>query len=154
MKRKKKTVKLSDVIEEVHFNDSHIKKLYHNYIHQTFFDKLLDILVFFAIIFTIMGLVMEYLINISDSVLHFIHSFSVIILVIFMVELLREYAKAKTKKHFFKKHWIDVLLIVVLSFYFLFVTYLGFAKAKGLTVVNKYAKEAKHLRVALSIFKK
>lgn len=128
--------------------------MYNLYLHKTFFDKILDILLLFAIIFTMMGIILEYLININDSLLHFIHSISTIILLIFTLELLREYALSKTGKHFLKKHWIDLSLIVILSIYFLFITYFGFAKVSALKSIDKLTKETKHFRVVFKFLKK
>ncbi|MCA9497380.1 MAG: hypothetical protein KC589_10650 [Nanoarchaeota archaeon] len=140
--------------EEYYVNDNHLKKLYNLYLHKTLFDKVLDILLFFAILFTIMGILLEYLININDTILHFIHSLSSIILIIFTLELMREYVLSKSTKHFFKKHWIDLSLLVILSFYFLFVTYFGFAKAGILNSISKFTKETKHFRVLFKLIKR
>lgn len=143
------------VYEEYFINGDHIKKLYNLYVHQTFIDKFLDILVFFAIIFTVMSLVLEFMhFGIDPHVLEMIHSISGAILIIFIIELIREYAKSKTGREFLRKHWIDLLLISILSFYFLFVTYFGIAKVKLFSVIKGYAQELKHFKVALKLFKR
>lgn len=149
--RKKKQM----AYEEYFINGDHIKKLYNMYIHQTPFDRVLDILVFFAIIFTAVALVLEFMhFAIDPIVLDFIHTVSGTILVIFIVELIREYAKSKTGREFLKKHWIDLILISILSFYFLFVTYFGIAKLKLLTSIKGYVQELKHIKVAFKLFKR
>lgn len=134
-------------------NGDHIKRLYDFYIRQSIWDKVLDVVVFIAILFTIMALILEFLIGIEDSVIHFIHSISAIVIFIFMLELLRDYAKSKTSRAFFKTHWIDVLLVTVLSLYFLF-SYFGLAKLKGISGIKKYTQEAKHIRVLLRAFRR
>ena len=140
---------------EYFINDTYLKKLYALYIHQSKLEKMLDFLVLFAIIFTFMAVILEYLIGVSPEVLHIIHLASTFVLFIFLIDLGREYARSRNKKEFFKSHWIDVLLICVLSLYFLFVSYLGVAKAtKELGSAQKMVKEAKHFRILLSLFKR
>ena len=41
-------------------NDTYVEKLYNLYLHQTIFDKILDSLVFFAIVFTIFNFMLEF----------------------------------------------------------------------------------------------
>ena len=123
------------------------------YIRQSFFDKIIDILVFFAIIFTVVSVVLELTMDISKEVLSFIHGFSVIILLIFAVELVRSYARSKSKREFFKHHWIDVILVTLLSLFFLF-SYFGLARMRGITILKGYLQEAKHTRVIFQLFKR
>ncbi len=143
-----------EIVEEYFVNDSHLKKLYNMYLHQSIFDKILDILVLFAILFTLMGLILEFLINVDDNILHLIHSASIFILVIFAIELIRSYAKSKTKKEFFKYYWLDVFLVVTLSLYFVFVTYFGFARAiQEVAKLKGFLQEFKHVKIVFEFFK-
>lgn len=147
MKKKKPS------FEEYIINDSHIEKLYNMYIKQSWFDKLIDVLVLFAIIFTVVSVVLQLTMEISQSVLYYIHSFSSIILLIFIIELMRSYARSKSKRHFFKHHWIDIILVALLSLFFLF-SYLGLAKLKGIPTLKAYLQEAKHTRIIFQLFKR
>lgn len=136
-------------------NDNHLKKLYNLYIHQSFFEKLFDILVFCAIIFTLMSIILEFLLDINSQVIKFIHYGSSFVFFIFIIEIILEYARSTSNKNFFKKHWIDFILIVFLSFYFLFVTYFGFAKISSqLTKLKDLVSKIKHYKVAFKIFKR
>ncbi len=148
MKKKKQLVH-----EEYFVHGNYIKKLYNFYIHQSIFDKILDVLVLFAIIFTIMGVVLEFLIGVDEYILHYIHLFSSVILLIFTLELIRDYAKSKTYRAFFRKHWVDVILVTLLSLYFIF-SYFGLSKLRGLNSIKTYLQEAKHFRVIFNLFNK
>ena len=145
--------KNNPIYEEYFINSNKFKKLYNLYVHQSILDKILDICVFFAILFTIMSFVLEFLIGIDHAVFIFIHEISALVLLIFILELFRDYAKSKSSKLFFKKHWIDLILVVFLSFYFLF-SYFGLAKIRGVTSAKKYFQEAKHVRVIFNSVKK
>lgn len=143
-------------IYSVYFvNDNHLRKLYNFYIHQSFFERVMDVIVFFAIIFTLMSVVLEFLLEVDSLVLNTIHYVSGFVFLIFLIEIIFEYSRSKSNKDFFKKHWIDFFLIVFLSFYFLFVTYFGLAKisaefSKFKTLISKI----KHYKVAFKAFKK
>ena len=139
---------------EYFVNDNHMKKLYNMYIHKTVYDKIMDILVLSAIIFTVVGIVLELTIDVDNTILHIIHSLSTIIIAIFALELLREYVKSKTSREFFRKHWIDFILVVFLSFYFLFMNYFGFAKIHQLTKAKSAVTEFKHAKIMFKVFKK
>jgi len=135
-------------IDEYFINDTYLKKLYNLYIRQSIYEKILDYLVFFAIIFTLMSIILEYLMNINEYILHLIHLISIIIIFIFALELIVEYAKSKTIKHFFTKHWIDFILIVFLSFYFLFAPYFGLAKIEEISKLKNILYRLKHFKVS------
>ena len=136
-------------VKEVKYNDSKLRRAYHFYLHQTIFDQVLDVLVFFAISFTIIEVISEFIFHLPDVVTHFMHSFSVLVLTIFGLELMREYAIAEQRKDFFKKHWLDFTLVVFLSFYLFAATYFGIAKIGQITKLNKLAKETKHIKIVL-----
>ena len=139
--------------DEYYVNNSYIEKLYNMYVKESLFDKILDLLVFFAILFTIVAVILEFLIPISDTILHYIHLFSSTILLIFAIELIREFAKSKSRRHFIKHHWIDLILVVALSVFFFF-SYLGLAKLRFLTELKPFFQDAKYTRVIFQIFKK
>lgn len=137
-----------------HFeNNSTLQKLYNLYIKQSMFDKILDVLVFFAISAAVLGLILEFTLNVDSKLLETIHSLSIIILLIFILELIREYAKSVSGRHFFKKHWVDLILVSMLSLFFLF-SYLGIAKMIGFNSIKVYIQEAKHTRVIFQLFKR
>lgn len=138
---------------EYFVNHNHFEKLYNMYIDKTIFSKILDIFVFFAMIFTTMGFVMHYIFEIHPYVLYFINSLSVFILLIFILELVSEYAKSHSSKVFFKQHWIDFTLISILSLYFVMVTIFGFTKFFILNFLKAEASEAKYFRVIFNFFK-
>lgn len=139
--------KSNKIYREYFVNGTHMKRLYHLYIHKTIFDKILDILVLFAIIFSVIGLVLEFLGDIDINILYIVHSVSTIILVIFGLELLREYIKSNTFRDFFNSYWIDFILVVFLSFHFLFASYLGFEKLSQITKAKNAAQELKHFKI-------
>lgn len=143
--------KKGQVYQEYYINSTYLHKLYHMYIHQTIFDKILDHMVSFAILFTVLAVGAEYLLNLSQTTIHYIHIASLFIMLIFITELVREYIKSKTKKEFFRKHWLDVTLVVILSAYFLLSTYFGLAKLKVLSDINKGAKEIKHFKIIAQV---
>lgn len=136
-------------------NDTHLKKLYNFYIHQTIYERIIDVLVFFAIIFTLMSVVLEFLLSVDIYVLNVIHYISGFVFFIFIIEIVFEYARSKSSSEFFKKHWIDFFLIVFLSFYFLFVTYFGVAKVSAeISKFKNLLSKIKHYKVAFKVFKK
>jgi len=135
-------------------NDNHLKRLYNSYIHQTKIEKIFDYLIFIAIIFTIMELILEFIIKINENTNHIIHNISGIIFIIFILELIIEYSKSKNFKEFINKNLIDFLLIIILSFFFLFTTYFGISKLTKLTKINEIISKIKHIKISLKIFKK
>jgi len=140
-------------MKQTKFNDSKIRRAYYFYLHQTIFDQLLDILVFFAISFTIVEVIGQFFFTLPGGLIHILHSFSVLILTIFGLELLREYALSEHRYDFYKKHWIDFSLVVFMSIYFFGATYFGLAKLTELTRLNKIAKETKHFKIVLRALK-
>jgi hypothetical protein len=138
--------------KEYYLNSSKLCKLYHLYMHQTVIDQILDVLVFFAIFFTIMEVCLQLFFNLSYTILHILHSFSVLILFVFGLELFREYALSRTKRDFFKKHWMDFILVVTLSFYFLSATYFGLAKFKIFASLGEYARKLKEYKIVYNTF--
>lgn len=148
LKRKSKPLK-------VHFiNGTHLERLYNQYLHQTIFDRVLDNLVFLAIIFTISNFISHHLFHIESVVLNFINSISYVILLIFGLDLLRNYLKSDIKKHFFSHNGLDVFLIVFLSFYFLFFTYLEILRFRIFSTLKPWVLEIKHIRVIMHLFRR
>lgn len=139
-------------VKQVKFNDSKIRRAYHFYLHQTVFDQILDVLVFFAIVFTVFEVIAEFFLTLPYAISHTIHSFSVLVLTIFGLELLREYAVAEHRFEFYKKHWLDFILVVFMSLYLFSATYFGIAKLTEITKLNNLAKETKHVRIVLRAF--
>ncbi len=146
--------KKKPIYEEYIINSNYFKKLYNMYLDKKVIHKVLDILVFLAIILTVMAFVMDHLLGINNIVLYTINSFFVLILFIFILELLREYAKSHSTKGFFKQHWIDFTLISVLSLYFVVVTVFGFAKFFMLNFMKAEATEAKYFRAIYNLFRR
>lgn len=139
---------------EYFLNDTYLKKLYYIYIHQTKYEKAIEYLVDFAIFFTIVSIILELFVELNEIVIKYIHIFSIIVVFIFLLELFLEYSKAKTKKHFLKEQWIDFILISSLSFYFLFGTYLGFARFEKILKAKNIIQELKHYKILLETIKK
>lgn len=142
------------IYEEFLVNDTRIKKLYGLYLHQSLFDKVLNILLFFAIFSAIILVVYQIFGTVDEQILTIINSVYVIILCIFGLELLRDYARTPSSRKFFKRHWFDIILVVFLSLYFLFVTYLGFITIKFFTPTKTFIAEIKNYRVIFNIFKR
>lgn len=129
--------------EEYYVNGDHITRIYNMYISQTFWEKLLNYMVFFAIIFTVMSFVLEFLLGIDKNVLKIIHSASAFILAIFAMELVKEYANSKNTKHFFSRYWVDFTLVSILSFFFLFGGFLGYLNIKEMKIMQDFANNSK-----------
>ena len=139
--------------QEYFINDTYIKKLYNMYVKKHFLEKFLHVLVLFAMISTVMGFVLEYLIGIQHNILLFIQSISVIILLIFILELFGDYANSKTTKGFLKHHWIDIILVVFLSLYFVFMSFLYFLQFFFFDYLKPYISYLKEMRVTYKLFK-
>ena len=139
--------------EEYFVNDTYLKKLYNLYIRESQFEKALNYLVFLAIIFSVMALVLELFMHLNEKVLEFIHTASTIVLIIFIIELIVEYSKSRTKKKFLKKFWIDLILVILLSFYFLFAPYLGLAKLEEVSKLKDFTFKLKHANVSVKEIK-
>jgi hypothetical protein len=139
--------------EEYFINETKMKKLYNMYLHQSLFDKILDILVLLAIIFTLVSLVMQFLMDVSPVVLSYIHHFSLIILIIFSFELFREYLRSTSKQKFLKKYWVDMVLVALLSLFFV-TSYLGFARLRGILSLQGVLEELKEIKVLFNFFGK
>lgn len=140
--------------EEYLINDSHFKKLYSMYLDKKLYNKILDKLVFFAIIMTLMSFVMVFISWVPTSVVVFVNSLTIFILMIFGLELVRAYAHSHTLKEFIKKHWIDVTLLVFLSFYFLFITIMSLLNVKVVEALKVYFQDAKYMRAFFQLFKR
>ncbi|MDA3855564.1 MAG: hypothetical protein PF569_04860 [Candidatus Woesearchaeota archaeon] len=137
---------------EIVFNDSKTRRLYHKYLHQTIFDKILNFLVIAAIITTITTLIIDYIINLNPIISHTLHGFSNFILLIFVFELLREYAKQSTRKQFFKKHAVDFILIAFLSFYFIFIKLIGIINFSSISKLSELIYKIKNIKISTKLF--
>jgi len=138
---------------EMYYNKSRIRQMYYTYLHQTVFDKIVDVLVVFAVAATFFTVVLEMVFPISPLILAILHSFSVLILFIFGLELFRDYAHSETRKEFFKKYWLDFVLVGFLSFYFVTGTYFGLARFNVLAELKSYFSELKYLKVSWRFLK-
>ena len=138
-------------VREYCFNNSKIRRLYHIYLHQSVFDKVLDILVFLAILFTVFEVVAHIFLHLDKNILVFIHSFSLIVLLIFGLELFREYALCENKRQFFKKHGIDFVLVSFLGVYFFTATYFGVARVNLFARLGNYAMKLKEYKVVYRV---
>ncbi|MCA9486942.1 hypothetical protein H6501_03760 [Candidatus Woesearchaeota archaeon] len=119
------------IYEEYYVNADPIQRVYRRYIEQTLWDRTLNMLVFFALIFSLMSVIMEFVTQINWEIFAFIHGFSFLILLVFFLELFRTYAKSTTRRAFFKKHWPEVFLMSLLSFYFIVMGIFGITKFLG-----------------------
>ena len=145
--------KKESIYEEYFVNANYVSKLYEFYIKKTVYDKVIDILVFLAILFTVTGVILQYFIKIETVVLYFINSLSTVILFVFAIELVRDFARSKNNQRFFRNHWIDIFLVVFLSMYFL-LTFFGLNTWKFLTFLWGYVVEAKYARVFFKLFRR
>ncbi len=142
------------VYEEYFVNDNQIKKLYNMYVEKHVLGKILDICVMFAIISTVTGVVLDFLGVVDNDLIVFLHSISALVIFIFALELLRHYAKSKNGKEFIKKYWIDFVLIVFLSFYFVFITFLDMIKFVIFDTLKPFFQDTKYARIFYKIFKR
>ncbi len=139
--------------EEYFINDTYMKKLYNMYINKSFVDKIIDMLILFSLLLILMSLILKYLIHIDTKILLLIEKFSIFILIIFTIELYRDYLKSKNINDFFKNYWIDFLLIIFLNFYFLFISVLGFMKLFRFDFLKIIFSRLKHIRILYKHFK-
>ena len=147
-----KRVSYRKVVHETRYNHNLIRRIYYSYIHQSFIDKALETLVLFAMIFTVLEIVLDLFIRVPEYISHVIHSFSTIVLFIFALELIREYAHSNNFKHFLKRNWLDLSLVLILSLHMFGASYFGFAKVEKVTKFKNLIKETKHYRIALKFF--
>jgi hypothetical protein len=140
-------------IEEYFINDSYLKKLYNYYIRKTPIEKAIDYAVFFAIIFTSMTFILDLVMDLDEKLVNFIHTTSGIIFFIFVIELISNYYKSNSFKHFFKKHGVDFILVTFLSFYFLFVSFISVFKFDFLIKLRDYLYNFKKFRILFKSFK-
>jgi len=149
-----KNKKIDHDLEEYFINGTRMRKLYNTHIHKSLFDKIIDIFVIIAISSVIIGVTLKYLIGIDSKILFIIHSFSSIVLLIFIIELYREYLRSKNFKDFFKNHWLDFIIVTMLSFYFLFISIFGIAKFFAIDLFKTFFSEMKKIRIFYKVFKK
>lgn len=134
-------------------NHSFIKKYYEIYIKKTIFEKIIDFLVLLAMIFTLMSFILDYILGIENQILIIIRSISFLILIIFIIELLKNYAISKKKRDFLKKNWIDIILVSFLSIYFIFFTFLSILQFFFLDYLKPLIQDLKNTRVTYKLFK-
>jgi len=142
----KKIFKRKKHIHREYFvNHTHLERLYNMYLHQTIFDRVLDNLVFFAIVFTVSHLIVEHFFNIVTPMLTILNITSKIVLAIFGIDLIRHYIKAKSNRDFYTHHGLDVFLVVFLSLYFLFFTYFEIFRFSLMTGIKPLIADLKPL---------
>lgn len=136
--------------EEIFINNTQLKKLYNLYLDKSVYNKVLDKLVFLAIVTISVTFTLPLFIDVDPKVLLFVKSMTIFILAIFGLELLREYVKSKDAADFFRKNWVDFILVVFLSFCFFFIAFFSFL----LEPIRYYASEGKNFRALFKLFKK
>lgn len=141
-------------LKEFYHNETPFKKLYNLYVKKTLFEKIFNAIVLFAMIATIVGTVMSFLTDVDFKVILLINSLSGFILLIFILELFRDYATSKSKKEFFKHHWIDIVLVTLLSFFFFFMSVVYFLQFLFLEHIKPLIYQLKEMRIFYKFFKK
>ena len=139
---------------EYYINHTHLERVYNKYLHQTAFDKILDNLVFFAIVFTLSNLIANYFFDLNTNLLAYLGLVSKLILLIFAADLMRHFVKAKSRRDFYAHHGIDLFLVVFLSLYFLFYTYLELFRFAIITIIKPLVYDLKYLRSLIELFEK
>jgi len=89
-----------------------------------------------------------------DSIIYYLKKFVPAIYIILGLELLKEAAIAKNYSHFFHKHWIDLIVLSILSSSMLFVSYIGLMKLPFFEPLKMMLEETKHYRAVKSAFTK
>lgn len=143
-----------NVHKEYYINHTHLERVYNKYLHQTAFDKILDNLVFFAIVFTLSNLIVKYFFDLDTTLLTYLGIISKAILLIFAADLMRHFVKAKSRRDFYAHHGLDLFLVVFLSLYFLFYTYLEIFRFTIIAVIKPLVTDIKYLRVFIELFEK
>jgi hypothetical protein len=143
-----------NIHKEYYINHTHLERIYNKYLHQTVFDKILDNLVFFAIIFTLSNFIVKYFFNLDTTLLIYLGIVSKLILLIFAADLMRHFVKAKSRRDFYAHHGLDLFLVVFLSLYFLFYTYLELFRFTIIAVIKPLISDIKYLRVFVELFEK
>lgn len=142
------------VVREYYHNETPFKKLYNLYMKKTLFEKIFNAVVLFAMIATIVGTVMSFLTDVDFKIILLVNSLSGFILIIFILELFRDYAKSKSKREFFKHHWIDIILVTLMSFFFFFMSVVYFLQFLFLEHIKPLVHELKEMRIFYKFFKK
>lgn len=141
------------VHKEYFINHTHLERLYNMYLHQTVWDKVLDNLVFFAIVFTVSNLIVHYFFDIVSPTLQILNVMSKVVLLIFGLDLVRHYVKAKSRRDFYMHYGVDLFLVVFLSMYFLFYTYFEFLRIAVFTWMKPFFMELRPLVYNIKYFR-
>lgn len=141
--------------EEYVINEGFFKKLYLMYMDKPWYNKLLDKLVVIAML-TIFISVLNYFFElpIPSLMLIIVNTISSFVLLVFALELVRQYMHSKSKSEFLRNHWIDFVLVSFLSFYFLFIGMVGLFKLWIIDVLKPLFYDAKDARVLFKLFKR
>ena len=128
-----------------------IQRQYNLYIKDSVFEKALYYSVFGAIAVILLHILtllveMPRAYEITSFLLPFVYA-------ILILELIKEAAVARTYNHFFHKHWIDLVILGIISSSFVFVAYLGLIKLPFFEGMKFLLEESKHYRAVSSMFK-
>ena len=140
--------------DEYFINSNHFKKLYGMYLEKNLYNKFLDKIVFVSMMIILMSVVLPFFVDLNLKILLLLNSISSLVILIFLLELVRSYAESKSSRDFFKKNWIDFILIVFLSFYFLFISILGFFNIKLIESLKLYFSDSKNVRILYKVFRR
>ncbi|MCH8520126.1 MAG: hypothetical protein LAT82_05215 [Nanoarchaeota archaeon] len=129
----------------------YLQRLYYTYIQNSIYEKILHYLVLGAIVIILAHI---FVIFVHHDVLYmYVKILEPFVYLILGVELLKEAAIARNYKHFFHKHWIDIVILAILSSSMLFVAYIGFMKIPNFEGIKLAMEETKHVRAILATMK-
>ena len=126
----------------------YLQKLYYIYFQNTMYEKILHYLVLCAIVVILAHIYVIFMPN--EFLYYYVKILEPYVYLILGLELLKEAAIARNYKHFFHKHWIDIVILAVLSSSMLFVAYIGFMKIPNFEGIKYAMEETKHVRAILA----
>jgi hypothetical protein len=96
----------------------------------------------------------KYFFDLDTTLLTYLGIVSKLILLIFAADLMRHFVKAKSRRDFYAHHGLDLFLVVFLSLYFLFYTYLEVFRFTVIAIIKPLISDVKYLRVFVELFEK
>lgn len=130
----------------------YLQRQYYKYVQNTIYETLFHYLVICAIAVIILHIYVIFFHN--DFLYPIVKTLEPFVYLILGIELIKEAAIARNYKHFFHKHWIDIVILAVLSSSLLFVAYIGFMKIPNFEAIKYMMEETKHARAIMAVMRR
>ena len=135
-------------------NDTAIHRYYARYVKNSFLEPLLDALVMASIIVTVIAVMVHFMEHVDPLLYSIIEYSSIGVLIIYSLDLLREFAKNPRRNVFLRKHWLDIAIVAFLVFYFILTPLLAATRIPIFQTMKTFFYEMKHIRVLVEFLKK